>query len=37
MLVCKLKVDWMIYKMRNIFGMDGLINHDQVKHLNYLG
>lgn len=35
--VYKLKVELMIYKMRNIFGMDEHINYDQVKHSNYLG
>lgn len=35
--VSKLKADLMIYKMGNIFGMDELINYDQVKHSNYLG
>lgn len=34
--VYKLKVDLMIYKMENIFGMDELISYDQIKHLNYL-
>lgn len=36
-LIYKLKVVGVIYKMRNIFGTDELINDDQVQHSNYLG
>lgn len=35
--VSMLKADLLIYKMGNIFGLDELINYDQVKHPNYLG